>query len=461
MAPDPRDLELDLDRRDVLALAGTGLGGGVVWNATQGSVSGQVTGPSNRPDASDDDIAAYTRSNAGFGLDLLATLADEDPEANRMVSPLSVSGALAMTWDGARGETADRMRETLHFSQGRPDLHATVGALQYDLNQRAEDVPSFEVPQFWRTNRFELSVANALWTQTGYPFRESFLDTGERYYGGGVRSVDFKGAPDASRRRINDWGASATNGRIDEIIPRDFERTRRVRIVLTNAVYLLADWEKPFDPEETDDGEFTAIDGSTHRVPMMEQTEEFRHLADYGAGYQVVELPYVGEDLSMVILLYKDRRAEDEPTYESFEEFERSIDADWLLARFDELDATDTGEIELTMPRFEFETELRLSDPLEELGMTTAFQDSTANFEGMVQSDADVPPLFLFEVFHDTYVDVDEEGTEAAAVSAPVGGMVSGPLRVTVDRPFLFCIRDRETNAVLFLGRVVDAAAME
>ena len=437
-----------LRRRTVLGLAGMGLAGGLTWNVTRASVASTVSGPETRPDADEADIAAYTRENAAFGLELLGEVADDAPASNLLVSPLSASGALAMTWAGARGETEAEMREALRFPHDQSDLHPTVGALQYDINERAGAVPRFEVPQVWRSNTFELAVANALWGQRGYPFREPFLETVEANYGGGLREVEFRTDAGASRAAINGWAASATNGRVDDLVPPDV-LDERTRLVLTNAVYLLADWARPFDPDDTEDREFTALDGSTSRVPTMHQEAEFRYLAGRDPDYRAVELPYVGGDVSMVILL---------PAEGAFESFAASIDGAWLADRFAELDGTDPREVRLSVPRFEFETALELSGPLESLGMSTAF-DRTAEFEGIARPSETGERLYIGDVFHDTYVRVDEEGTEAAAATGVHMQAVSAPPAITVDRPFLFLIRDRETDAVLFLGRVVDAAA--
>jgi len=438
-----------LRRRTLLGLAGAGLLGGLGWNVTRASVGGQVTGPEDRPDADDEDVTAYARENAAFGLDLLRELAEADRASNLMVSPVSASGGLAMAWAGARGETEAEMREALRFPLGQADLHPAVGALQYDLGHRAEAVPRFEVPQVWRSNTFELAVANALWGQAGYPFREDFLETTEENYGGGFREVDFEAAPGTARSRINDWAATATDGNVDELIPPNV-LDEFSRLVLTNAVYLLADWERPFDPDDTEEREFTALGGSTSRVPMMRQEEEFSRVVDRGAGYQIVELPYVGGEVSMVVVL---------PPSGEFEAFVGSLDGAWLAARFAELDERDPVELRLTMPRFEFEAGFELSDSLRAMGMDRAFDPRSANFDGIAPRKETGERLFVGDVFHDAYVRVDEEGTEAAAVTGVHMMAESAPPSVTLDRPFLFLIRDRGTDAVLFLGRVVDAAA--
>jgi serpin B len=441
---------MTLDRRTALGLVGSGLAGGLLWDAATSAVTADAGGPDRRPEATRDAVEAYAHGNAGFGLDLLGELAAAAPETNRMVSPLSVSASLAMTWAGARGETASEMRETLRFPHGRPELHRAVGALHHELGRRADDVPRFEGYQLWETNRFELRLANALWGQSGFPFAEPFLETLERYYGGGLRTADFEGDPEGARRQVNDWAASRTAGRIDDLLPEG-SITPMTRLVLANAVYLLADWDRQFDPEETENEQFTAIHGRSRQVRMMEQTDEFRAVFDREAGYRAVELPYVGGDLAMVFVMPSRRET-------PFREFEAAVDGAWLTDRFAELDAAGERETLVRIPRFEFETGTRLNGPLRELGMVSAFDREDANFDGVVAEGSDLQ-LYISHVFHDTYVAVDETGTEAAAATGSLVEEVSAPPTFAADRPFLFCVRDRPTDAVLFLGRVVDAAA--
>lgn len=441
-------------RRRLLALLGVAGAGGLTWDVVRTAGNVDITGPDKRPATSDEDVDAYVRGCTAFGLDLLAELVDVDPDRNLLLSPLGLSGVLAMTWAGARGETQQRMRETLHFPHGQDRLHPAVGALQYDLDQRGAGVQHRNVPQVWNVNRFELRLANALWGQTDYPFRESFLETLEHNYGSDLRTANFSTSPDAARQRINRWGSQASGGLVTDLLPPD-SITRYTKFVLTNAVYLRADWHRPFDPDDTEPGEFTRPDGSTVEVPMMDQKDEFPFLwarpdeeAQEDIGYRAVELPYVGEAVSMVLFVPEGEG--------SLEDLERMVDAAWLEERFADLDEQGGGEVNVRMPRFTFRNDFDLVAPLESIGMTTAFDAERANFEGMTDPPEAADGLRLAHVFHDTYVAVDEEGTVAVAVSASIGEQVSGSPSIILDRPFLFCIRDRETDAVLFLGRVVD-----
>ena len=448
----------ELDRRKLLGLLGVGALGGGTWDIVRGAANVSVTGPTDRPEASDEDVAAYVRGCTQFGFDLLAELVSATPKKNLMVSPLGLSGALAMTWAGARNETQRRMRDTLHFPHDQARLHPAVGALQYDLAKRGTELQHRKFPEVWNVNRFELGLANALWAQANYPFGTSFLETLTRNYGSELNSVDFDADSAAARRQINRWAKQASDGHVEELIPPNFI-DRYTVFVLTNAVALRADWQQPFDPDDTDPGEFTRPDGTTVTVPMMRQEGEFPLLsvhedeAEGGVGYQVVELPYVSGDVSMVLAI---------PSFDqSLADLERVMDAGWLESRFADLDERRAEEVMVTMPQFTFGNDFELTHQLQALGMTTAFTPNRADFGGMTDPPSAAAGLHLDWVFHDTYVAVDEEGTVAVAVSAIGGEVQSGPPSIVLDRPFLFCIRDRETDAVLFLGRVVDPSEDE
>lgn len=445
------DPDIDLTRRRAVGLAGLGLASALGVDTFRGAGGADVSGPGGRPDASGEAIAAYVRGCTAFGLDLLSELPDEEP--NVMVSPLGLSSALAMTWAGARGKTERRMAETCHFPLGQDDLHPAVGAIQHDLDGRGGGVQHRQFPQVWNVNRFSLGLANAFWGQTGYPFADPFRETLAENYGADLREVDFESSPDAARRRINDWGKRASDGRVDELLEPGTV-TEFTKFALTNAVALVADWQQPFDLDDTEQGEFTRPDGSTVDVPLMYQEGQFallwehRDKSDIGMGYRVAELPYVGGDVSMVLVV--PRRDH------SLADLEGAIDGAWLQRRFADLDERGPGEVSVTMPKFTFANEFELADVLDRLGMTTAFDAETADFGRMTDPPGAADGLHLSHVVQDTYVSVDEEGTVAVAVSASLGEQVSGHPSITLDRPFLFCIRDRPTDAVLFLGRVTD-----
>jgi serpin B len=275
-----------------------------------------------------------------------------------------------------------------------------------------------------------------------YAFLEAFLDTLAENYGAGLRVLDFANAPEASRVTINDWVSEETEGKIENLIPQG-TIDPLTRLVLTNAIYFNAAWANPFQEEATQDGAFTLLDGSQSTVPMMHQTEAFAYAK--AKGYQAVELPYDGHEMSMVILL---------PDEGEFASFEDTLDADKARTIIDSLKR---GQVALTMPRFEFDSEFGLNQALEAMGMPAAFSPG-ADFSGMTGS----RELFISDVIHKAFVSVDEEGTEAAAATAVImklAAVAEEPVAVTIDRPFMFLIRDIETGAILFVGRAVDPSA--
>ncbi|MDL5360370.1 serpin family protein [Halalkalicoccus sp. NIPERK01] len=418
-----------------MATSGAALASGALWYAIRDEAAASDADPIPGVAAADvdtDELRRVVEGNVGFGLAMLRELAAAEPTENLLVSPASVGFALGMTYAGARGETATRIAETLRFPD---DPHSAHQQLQYELNERAAAVDDGE---------FELAVANAVWGLEGYPYREEYLELLETRYGAGLRTVDFVGDPEGAREEIDEWVAERTNDRIDELFP-DGAFDRYTRLVLTNAIYLLADWHHQFDRGDTREEEFTTLEGRATEVPLMRQTETFPYVeAD---GHQLVELPYVEGEVGMVVLL---------PAEGEFEEIEAEVTAD-RLAEF--VDALDEAEGEVVLPRFEFESGFSLTDLLSEMGMGVAFDPDAANFDGIAPLDELEGNLFIDDVVHEAYVAVDEEGTEAAAATGVEVGVDSAPaldFRMVADRPFLFLIRDRITGAVLFLGRVVD-----
>jgi serpin B len=254
--------------------------------------------------------------------------------------------------------------------------------------------------------------------------------------------LDFENAPEASRVTINDWVSEQTEDRIEDLIPQGVIDAL-TRLVLTNAIYFNAAWDNPFEPGLTADGTFHLLDGGKVSVPMMRQTKSLGYARDEGV--QAVELPYDGQELSMVVLL---------PDAGEFEAFENTLDAGRVDAIVKDISYR---QIALSLPRFEVESDFSLVDALTAMGMPDAFTGA-ADFSGMTGS----RDLFIAEVVHKAFVSVDEAGTEAAAATAVVMekmAMPEEPVEVTVDRPFVFLIRDLETGVVLFVGRVVDPSA--
>lgn len=401
---------------------------GVVLQSDKGRI--------DSPEVDSSDRASLVEGNSAFAFELYQELRSE--EGNLFYSPHSISLALAMTYAGARGETAQQMADTLRFLLEQEKLHAAFNWLDAELASRGEGAEGKDGEEF------RLNIVNAIWGQENYEFLADFLDVLAENYGAGLRIVDFKNETEQARLGINRWIGDQTEGRIRDLIPRG-AINELTRLVLTNAIYFNAAWEHSFERRMTSNGPFYLLDGGQVTVRMMRQTESFGYIE--GEGYQAVELLYDGRESSMVILL---------PETGKFEDFEKGLEAQKLSDIMSDLQHTGVA---LTMPRFEFESGFSLKDALVGMGMPDAFAWQQADFSGMT-GDLD---LFITDVLHKAFVSVDEAGTEAAAATGAVMAPTAGPsepeVEVTIDRPFVFLIRDIETGAVLFVGRVLDPGA--
>ena len=363
--------------------------------------------------------------NTEFALDLYRELLDLGE--NVFCSPYSISVALAMTYAGARAETEQQMANALHYTLPQAELHRAFNALDQALATRGEGESE---------GAFRLHVANAIWGRRNHSVLDSFLDTLAQNYGAGMRVVEF-GRADEARRTINQWVSDETESKIQELLPEG-SIDGETELVLTNAVYFKAAWKQPFAEARTEDSGFSLLDGSAVSVPMMSQIAELGYAE--GQGVQAVELPYAGDELSMVILL---------PEKGRFEEFAGSLNSSKIAALLQRLAP---GGVALTLPRFRFESECELRSAMMALGMVDAFGD--ADFSGMDGTHE----LYIDEVYHEAQIAVDEAGTEATAATGVVmtkGGPFA-EFEVTIDRPFVFLIRDIETGTILFLGHVVN-----
>jgi len=402
----------------------------------QPAVDGEVKSDKPRitsPDVSLTDETLLVEGNSAFAFDLYQALKEED-DSNLFYSPHSISVALAMTYAGARGETEQQMADTLHFSLSQENLHPAFNSLDIEIGKRGQGAKGKD------GEGFRLNIVNAIWGQKDYTFLPAFLDVLAQNYGAGLRIVDFIGETENSRITINDWVSDQTEEHIKDLIPKGVI-DEYTRLVLTNAIYFNAAWQYPFNENSTADGPFYLLYGGQITAPMMKQTESFGY-AD-GEGCQAVELLYDGGELSMVILL---------PEAGQFEDFEEALEAQRVDAIIKSLQST---KVKLTMPRFEFESEFNLNNALSDMGMPDAFVYSIADFSGM----DGITDLFIAAVLHKAFVAVDEEGTEAAAATAVVIKTESEPLspvEVIINRPFIFLIRDIDTGAILFVGRVLD-----
>lgn len=413
------------------AVDGPGSGGRAPGLAVASEKERQIS-----PDVSDADLDALIEGNSAFAFELYRLLAEREGNHNLFYSPYSISLALAMTYAGARGETEAEMAEALHFMVSQESLHPAFNALDQELAQRGDGADGKD------SEGFRLNIANAIWGQADYQFLDVFLDVLAQNYGAGLRTVDFVGSPEESRIVINDWVSEQTENKIENLIPQG-GIDGLTRLVLTNAIYFNAAWANPFEEAATREGTFTLLDGREVSVPMMRQSESLGYAA--GEGYQAVELPYDGREMSMVIVV---------PEEGELEAFEESLDAGRVEAIIEQLEGR---QVALTMPKFEFDARFSLKEALAALGMPRAFSEA-ADFSGMTGK----KDLLISDVFHKAFVSVDEAGTEAAAATAVVMKLTSvapEPVEVNVDHPFLFLIRDVETDAILFVGRVVDPSA--
>jgi len=379
-------------------------------------------------EVSDSDYETLLEGNLRFALDLYQQLRSEET-GNLFYSPYSISVALAMTWAGARGNTADEMADVLHFALEQEELHPAFNKLDLYLTSLGQETEDEE---------FILSIENAIWGEETYTFLDDFLDLLAVNYGAAMNLLDFLSHPDESREIINQWVEDQTNGKIEDLLPEN-SIGPDTALVLTNAIYFYGSWLYQFDEEFTSDGIFNALDGSQVTVSMMEQTEVFRYMS--GDGFQAIDLPYEGEEAGMLIIV---------PDEGTFEAFEQTFDAETLGVVLDGLTSTN---VTLYLPKWEFIAECELKETLKSMGMVEAF--TAADFSGIDGTH----DLFIDEVFHKAFVAVDESGTEAAAATAVVVSLTAAPdppVPLPIDRPFVFLIMDYETGTILFAGRVTN-----
>ena len=374
------------------------------------------------------DLQALVKGNNAFALDLYAQLKTQ--EGNLFLSPYSISTALAMTFSGARGTTEKQMADVLHFTLEQEQLHSEFHDLQIQLKNYVKE-------------GIELNIANALWFQTGYNLLKDFLELTEEHYDAGLNHVDFAKDCEAARRKINIWVEQKTNNRIQKLIkPRMINAL--TCLVLTNAIYFKGEWVNQFEEKLTQENPFYITPEITVDVPMMNQEDRFKYFES--DELQVLEVPYKGDDLSMVILLPIKK--------DGLTELEDSVNTDRLQ---EWMNALAWRQVTVFFPKFTMTCEFKLGSALADMGMPIAFTDE-ANFSGMTGG----KDLFISKVIHKAFVDVSEEGTEAAAATAVImEGLTSvveptPPTVFRADRPFIFVIRDNHSGSILFIGRLVD-----
>ncbi len=364
--------------------------------------------------------------NTGFGLNLFRTLVEKAPEENIFISPASVSLALAMTYNGAAGDTRQAMKEALRLQ----------GMTRQDLNKAFADLNSILLNP---DPKVELAIANSLWAREEVDFHEDFLHRNRDYFGARITVLNFNdsGAADT----INAWVKEQTRGKIEDIVEQPIDPL--TILFLINAIYFKGEWSEQFDPSLTRNIPFYSADGSSNEHPVMFQSKEYRYLKENG--FQVVSLPYgKNERVSIYIFLPEPEVA--------IEDFYQQLTADnwqrWM-------NSFTVMEGDVGLPRFKFEYETSLKEVLEDLGMGVAFDPAAADFSGMRPTP---PDLFISEVKHKTFIEVNEEGTEAAAATSVEVRVTSMPVKFNLiaDRPFFFAIVDDKTATILFMGSVLD-----
>lgn len=375
------------------------------------------------------DIKSLAEQNTAFAFDLYSHLSGSP--GNVFFSPFSISTCLAMTYAGARGDTETQMGQVLHFGNDQRELHSAFGELQRQLNDAEKQ------------KGIQLDVANALWARQGQPFLSAFLNIAKDDYHANVKQADFKTSAEAARREINDWVAQKTRDKIKDLMPAG-SLDGSTRLVLANAIYFKGMWASSFEKAATSTQPFHLSQSSQIDAPLMHHQAEVKYAGDND--FQAVELPYLGGELAMVILLPRQ--------IDGIGQLEKQLSPaflDDLLAKMSK------QKVEIFLPKFKMESRFDLKDTLSEMGMPDAF-GARADFSGL---NGESSRFYISGVFHKAWVEVNEEGTEAAAatgvaIKALALAKPMPPQVFRADHPFIFLIRDTQSGSVLFVGRLAD-----
>jgi serpin B len=382
------------------------------------------------PTAAEGDVANLVDGNNAFAFDIYNTLRAQN--GNLILSPYSISLALAMTYAGARGETESQMAQVLHFLP-QAQLNPAFNTLDLALEKEPANSDENQTPM-------KLNIANGIWSEQTFSFQQDFLDLIALNYGAGVHLADFIHQAEPVRKEINNWVSDKTNDKINDLLPKDSVGTD-TRMVLVNAIYFKADWLTQFDANSTSDAPFYLTDGTQVSAKMMNKGLYIPY--KQGDGYQAIELAYAGETAAMDIIV---------PDSGNFEAFEAALNKQIVDKILNEMQP---ASVSLSLPKFEFTKDFGLSNALTGLGMSDAFNSSLADFSGMTGK----KDLFIGNVIHKAFVAVDEKGTEAAAATAVIMEATSAMIQkinLQIDRPFIFIIRDTTHGQILFIGRVMN-----
>jgi len=356
----------------------------------------------------------------------------KNTDDNLFFSPHSISSALQMTYEGARGKTAEEMQSVFHFPEDNAARIGSFAKLYEQIN-----------PQ---NASYRLSTANALWAQNDYPFDQNYLKTVETYYHGKAANLDFAGNPENSRQTINQWVSGKTMQKIPELFAAGTINPL-TRLVLTNAVYFKGKWATPFEEILTQEKDFNASTGAKTKCQMMNIKDNFGYAQT--ADYQALELPYEDNDLSMIVVLPENGKIE-------------ATEKELAAAGLGNVKKSLKNElVNVFLPKFKFDTSYNMNQTLAKMGMPAAFDDANADFSGMYDKTKTPENLYIGLVIHKAYIDVYEEGTEAAAATgvAMQTTAVMEPPQAKIfnaNRPFIFAIVHNQTGAILFMGKVND-----
>jgi len=400
-------------------------------------------------------LEAIVDADNAFAFDLYDQARVDAASDNLILSPLSISLAMSMTYAGAQNTTASEMAKSLHFDAPGLDVHGGQNALSQALASRAADAlaaaeinaqqAGSEAPS---PDDFRLHIVNSVWGDGSYTWEQPFLDTLARSYGTGVYLADFIHQYDAERVRINTWVSEETHDKINDLLP-DGSLNDLTRMVLVNAMHLKMPWEMPFSAEATAAGPFNKTDGTAVSADFMSQQESFSYYED--DNMQLAALPLVGRHVSFVVALPKGTLGDLESSLTS---------GTWKTA----WEGRGPQLVALKLPKFSFTSDsIKLKDTFEALGTVQAFDPDQADFYGMCKEPPNGEQLFIAEIIHKAMMAVDENGVEAAAATAVImagdTSVAPEPVAMVVDKPFVVAIVDEPTGALLFLGHITDPTA--
>lgn len=361
-----------------------------------------------------------------FVFSFYSEIAKKDEQSNVFLSPLSIATAFSMVYEGSAGNTATEMQQVFGFEEDDQKRQREISDTLSRLNHKDD----------W----YKLQVANALWIKDGYKIKQDHIDTAKMHYSSTVDNVNF--VTDDGINKINSWVREKTSDKIQDILAPG-STDDMTRMVITNAVYFKGKWGLEFNPKNTSEKPFWTDKDNSVKVMMMNENAAMYNYAETNR-IQALELNYLGGDISMIVLLPKER--------DGLGSLEQSLDK----KEFDSIKNSMTMQpLTVQMPKFEFETEYNLIEPLKSLGIHDAFDRDNADFQGMTDEQ-----IYLEKAAHKAFVNVNEEGTEAAAITALVARATSGPPEprheFVADHPFLFVIQEKETGEILFIGRLVN-----